>query len=745
MTVTTPLTRRSLLMGTALLGAGAVFSLTLPSCGSHRESTAGDVHFWVRIDADNVVTLRIPQAELGQGATTTIAQLLAEELNLDYEHVRTEFYDPTLNLLNSNVFVHTATLGSQAAALLFDPVRTAGAQIRTMLVQAAAKRWRIAPDNVETENGDILHRPTDRRLKFSAVAADAVSLPIPAPETIRLKAPNEWRLIGKPIPRRDAPDKIAGKAIYGIDVTLPGMKFAAIRQSPVFGGRLASYDENAVRSLPGVRAVIRITGGATGFNAPPEFGGDDWGMDDAVAVIADTWWQANRALDALPIDWRAGTSDSFTSGDLRSEMLYTLGRGGFPFRVDGDFEKAIQSASRILEANYEYPLMEHAPLEPMNCTARFADGHLELWAPTEYGDEAVRVAARVANIPVAQVKLNLPYIGGGFGRRRASDFVSQATQIALQMPAIPIKLIWTREECFRRGYYPAPAMARFKGGLDREGRVIALQCTAVVAKKLDQSAGIVRFPHTIENVSVGYATVDSPLPCGIMRGGSFAQFVWMYQGFLDELAHAAGHDPVDFHRQLLDPAKIPQSWTDREYATQRMQSLQAVLADVVGRSRWSTTLRARGGRGVSVSDLSYHSGDKTSATAAVVEVELDGNGWFRVTQVFVTIQCGVAINPNIVESLVQGGVGWALSNALYSEITVREGRVVQGNFDSYPILRIDEMPPVDVHIIPSTQHPTGAGDDAVPVTIAALVNAIAAAGGPRIRHLPIVKHRPLSG
>jgi isoquinoline 1-oxidoreductase beta subunit len=732
-------------MGAALFGAGAVFSLTLPGCGSKRGPAAHEnLHFWVKIDADNIVTLRVPQAELGQGATTTIAQLLAEELNLDYAALRTEFYDPTLNLLNGNVFVHTPTLGSQAAALLFDPARIAGAQIRTMLLQAAAKRMGVSTDSVETENGDILHRPTDRHLKFSAVAADAALLPIPAAETVRLKAAHEWRLIGKPIPRRDGPDKVAGRAVYGIDVSHPGMKFAAISQSPIFGGRLASYEETAVRSLPGVRAVISINGGAIGFNAPAEFGGDDWGMDDAVAVVADTWWQAHRALDALPIHWRSGTSDAFTSDNLRREMQYALKRGGFPLRVDGDFDKAIKSASRVLEADYEYPFMEHAPLEPMNCTARFADGHLELWAPTEYGDEAVRVAARLANIPVAHVKLNLPYIGGGFGRRLANDYVSQVTQIALRMPGIPIKLIWTREECFRRGYYPAPAMARFKGGLDSAGRLVALQCTGIVAKKVDQSAGITRFPHVIDNVSVGYATVDSPLPFGVMRGGSFAQFVWMHQGFLDELAHAAGHDSVDFHRQLLDPARIPQSWTDRDYATQRMQSLQAVLADVAERSRWSATLPARRGRGVSVSDLSYHSGDRTSATAAVVEVELDAKGWLRVTKVFVTIQCGVAINPSIVESLIQGGVGWALSNALYSEITVKEGQVVQGNFDAYPILSIDEMPRVEVHIMPSTQHPTGAGDDAVPVTIAALINAIAAAGGPRIRSLPLIKHRPLS-
>ena len=424
-------------------------------------------------------------------------------------------------------------------------------------------------------------------------------------------------------------------------------------------------------------------------------------------------------------------------------MAYRLERGGYPYRADGDAAAGFATAARTLEADYWYPYMEHAALEPMNCTARFDAGRLELWAPTQYADEGVRVAAHATGIPIERIKLHLTYIGGGFGRRICNDYVSQAAQLAVQMPGVPIQLLWSREETTRHGYYAAPAAGRFRGGLDRDGRLIAWSCRSVFAKKVDQSYAAARIPQTIPNVAVEFATVDSPVPFGWMRGVSITQFLWMNQGFMDELAHAAGRDPLEFQLELLDERALAASWSDKEYELARVRALRRVLQEAAARAAWGPAPAPGRGRGIAVSDFSYWSGYNTSATAAVADVTLDADGWFKVDRVVVAMECGVVINPDIVKAQLEGGVAWALSTAMYSEITLAGGRVEQGNFDDYPLLRIAQMPRVETHVLPSDKHPSGVGEVAVPVPIAAVVNAIYAAGGPRIRSLPIVRHKPL--
>jgi isoquinoline 1-oxidoreductase beta subunit len=740
------ITRRSFLVAALAAGGGVAFGLNASGSKEHqldRLPQAVEVNAWVFVGPDNVVTIKIPQVELGQGTLTTITQLLAEELRLHPDLILSELYDPTTNILRDNVYVWTPTLSSLSADRLFVAARVGAAQVRTMLLQAAAQRFQTEARELEVADAQIRHPASGRSCQFAQLASAAAKLPIPSADRVELTPRAQWRYIGVALPRRDSHAKSNGSAVYGIDVHMPGMKYAAVRQCPIFQGRLKSFEATPLLTERGIRGIFKIEAGRAGLNEPAELGADDWGMDDAVAIVADGWWEANRAFERLPIEWEGGKTGTFNSKTLAEDMRYALDRGGLTYRAEGDLDGALSASKTVCRAEYWFPFMEHATLEPMNCTALYERDRLELWAPTQYADEAVRVAAHAVGTSVDMVKLHLTYVGGGYGRRISNDYVSQAAQVAKQMPGVPVKLLWSREETFRRGYYPQPVVSRFVGGLDEQGRLIAWHCKAVFAKKFDQSYAAARIAQLIPNTRVEVATVESPVPFGWMRGVGWTQFAWMTQGFLDELAHAAHRDPIEFQLSLLDESNLPAAMSDREYAVERIRAQQRVLKEVSARSHWHRPVSPPWGRGVAVSDFSYWSGYRTSATAAVVELKMDGQGWFKVERVVVAIDCGVVINPDVVKAQLEGSVGWALSNALYSEITLKDGQVEQRNFNDYPVLRINEMPLVETYILESPAPPSGVGEDAIPVTIGALVNAIAAATNVRVRSLPVAHLRPI--
>jgi len=731
-------TRRAFLQVTASLAGGVVFDLLIPSCAGAAIEPAGgiEIHSWVVVHPDDRVTIRIPQSEIGQGISTALAQVMADELDLDLAMVDWTFYDPQTNRGRNNVYVHTATLASWGAEMLFEPMRTAGAQIRAMLIAAGASYLGVKATALAIAQHRVFVRDSDASVGFGALAATTAALPVPEPSTVSPKPRAQWRYIGKALPRSDAHAKSTGQALFGIDVKLPGMKYAAVRQSPVFGGRLRSFDATAISAYPGVHRVVRIVAGPSGYTVPPTLWDIiDWGMDDAVAVVADSWWQAHRALDALPVEWDEGKYASVSSATIATDLRAALDRGKV-VRDEGDSTAALAAASKIVDAEYHYPFLEHATMEPMNCTAIVREDSVEAWAPTQYGDEALRIAAYAAGIALKDARFHLTLVGGGFGRRLHNDYVSQAVQVAKEMPGTPVKLIWSREENTRRSYYSPVMTARYRGGLDAAGEPTAWVGHVAQGRSVFQPYGMSRFMFPMPNVQVRYSTIDTPLPFAWMRGVGHTQNAWMNHGFMCELAEAAGMEPLAFQRKLLDEQRVAKDRPDHDDAVARIRRCRRLLDEAVSRAGPPPTGRGHG-RGAAVFDMSYVPNFHSSCIAIALDVRL-AEGGLKVQKVVATVDCGLALNPQLVEAQIQGGVLFGLSNALYSKITLANGRVEQSNFHDYPVLRMKEAPPVEVFLVPGDERPSGVGEGAVPVVIAALVEAIHAAGGPRIRTLPVM-------
>lgn len=733
--------RRAFLRACAALGGSVAFDLCIPfsAAADAAADSAIEIHSWVAVHVNDRVTVRIPQAELGQGISTALVQVIAEELDLDLALTDWEFYDPQTNRVRNNVYVHTATLASWGAEMLFAPMRTAGAQIKAMLRAAAAQSLGVESIQLVLEGHRFRAGAGGAAVGFGAIAAAAAALPVPPADSVRLKPRAEWRHIGQALARSDTQPKCTGKALFGIDVTLPGMKYAAVRQSPVFGGRLRHVDAEAIRDFPGVRKVVRILAGPSGYTVPATLWDIiDWGMDDAVAVVADSWWQAQRALDALPIEWDEGRYAAVGSADIARDLAAALDAPGRSVRSEGDSASALAGAAQRVAAEYDYPFLEHATREPMNCTAVVREDSVEAWAPTQYGDEALRIAAYAAGVALKDARFHLTLAGGGFGRRLHNDYVSQAVQVAKEMPGTPVKLIWSREENTQRSYYPPVMRARFQGGLDAAGMPVAWDSHVAQGRGVFQPYGISRFVHPVPNVSVRYSAIDTPLPFAWMRGVGHSQHAWMNHGFLCELAEAAGKTPLEFQLALLDEARVPADRADREDAVKRIRRCRRLLEAAVSHAKPAPAQGRGQGRGAAVYDMSYVPGFHSSCIAVVLDLELDGAGGLTLKQVVATVDCGLAINPALVEAQIQGGVLFGLSNALYGKITLAKGRVEQSNFHDYPLLRLKDAPPVAVHLLPSDERPSGVGEGAVPVVIGALVDAVYAAGGPRVRALPVM-------
>ena len=710
--------RRNFLKVSAAVGGGFALELTVPalaqiSAGGKAARPAGpELTAWIVIHPDDTVLIRIARSEMGQGSSTGLAMLVAEELGCDWQKVRTEFVSTGEQLRRKRVWGSMATGGSRSIRSSQEYLRQAGATARAMLVSAAAKRWGLPEAGCLAEDGVVTHLPSGRKLRYGELAQAASRLE--PPQVVTLKHPNVWRLAGKATPRLDIPDKVAGKPLFGIDVQLPGMVHAAIAQCPVFGGRLARVFDEQLKGLPGLVRVVQL--------------------EDAVAVVADNWWRASRMLKALPVEWDFGTNGAASTESIRAFVAAGLDDAGAPVaRREGDVHAAFVRATKIVEAEYFAPFLNHAPLEPMNCTALVKGGRVEVWAPTQNAEAAHAVAAATAGVPLENVDVHLTHLGGGFGRRGFQDYVRQAVAIAKIVEGRPVKLLWSREEDMQHDFYRPMTMMRFRAGLDEEGRLLAWRIRdashSIMAQVRPQEikggvdrhalGGIVDMPYDVPNLQVEFAMRNSHVPVGFMRTVFHSQNPFMRECFVDELANAAGRDPYDFRRAMLKDS--PRN--------------RGVLDAAAKASGWGTPVPAGVHRGIALQD------SHGSYAAAVFEVSVSEAGALDIRRIVVAVDPGYVVNPDSAEAQVQSCVAYGLTSALWGEITLKDGRVEQSNFHDYRIMRIAEMPRrIEAVLVPSGGFWGGLGETPLAPLAPALCNAIFAATGRRIRSLPLKDH-----
>jgi isoquinoline 1-oxidoreductase beta subunit len=711
--------RRAFIAGVAASGGfllGWRIPLGAPATAVAAQApTAHEVGVWVAIDPDDTVTVRIARAEMGQGTLTGLAQLVAEELECDWNHVRADFVSPEENLARGNAWGEMATGGSRGIRASQDYVRRGGAAARIMLVAAAAQRWSVPASECRAALGVVTHTSTGRSLRYGELAADAARLPVP--EAVPLKPVSAWTIAGKGLPRLDTAPKLDGSLTYAIDVRLPGMLSAAIAQCPVFGGTVKSFDAAAVASLPGVRKVLAVG-------------------NDAVAVVADTWYQARGALDKLPIVWDEGPDTAASSDSIAANVATGLTAAEAAVGNEhGDVATALKGAAKTVDATYGTPFVSHATLEPMNCTARVAEGGVEVWVSSQNAAASLTAAAAAAGVPAAKARVHVHTLGGGFGRRSIQDVTRQAVLIARAMDGQPVKLIWSREQDMQHDFYRPVAQCRLVGGLDDKGEVIALHARIAAQSILATRApGAVRggadpsafqgwgpgeFGYmAIPNLRLDYAMRNSHVPVGAWRGVNTNQNTIFMECFIDELAHAAGRDPLEFRLALL--AKAPHQ--------------RAVLETAATKAGWHDQPPPGIFRGLA---QNYGFG---SYTAAVSEVSVSEGGQLRIHRIVAAIDPGIAVNPQQIAMQVEGAFAYGLSALLTSEITIKDGRVVEGNFDRYGVVRMAQMPAVEVHVVPSGGFWGGVGEPGIAVAAPSVLNAIFAATGKRIRTLPLSHH-----
>jgi isoquinoline 1-oxidoreductase beta subunit len=699
------LSRRAFLEVTA--AGGLMLTVPLAAAAVGKKERPAWPKAFVRIDPDNRITLIAPRVEMGQGTYTALAMLVAEELEAGLDQIAIEPAPPDAKLYSDAINGEQVTGTSATIMGFYDPLRQAGATARILLIQAAARAWQVDPATCTAGRAQITHQPTGRTVTYGAVAAAAAKLT--PPDKVALKEPKDFKLIGKPTHRVDAPDKVTGKARFGIDMRLPDMKVATVAACPVFGGKLGKVDDAKARAVNGVRKIVRLP--------------------DAVAVIADHMGAAKKGLAALEISWIEGTNASLSSKDIVGQLAKVAEQPGAVSTKTGDAAKALQRAAKRVQATYQIPFLAHAPMEPMNCTAHVRKDGCDVWVGTQAPVRAQEAAAKAAGLPASKVTVHGQLIGGGFGRRLFVDHIAQAVLIAKQVD-YPVKVIWTREEDIQHDAYRPYYYDRLEAGLDEHGNPVAwthrVAGASVSARwdptsvkngldsdAVDSAAG----PYNFPNVLIDYVRQDVPhLPVGWWRGVGPTHNVFVTESFIDELAAAAGQDPVAYRRPLLDQAP----------------RVKAVLDLAAEKSGWSSGKLPPGrGRGVSV--LASFG----SFLAQVAEVSVKPDGAVRVDRVVCAVDCGRTVNPDTIKAQVEGGIIFGITAALYGEITIDKGRVVQGNFDSYRLLRIDEAPAIEVHIVESDEAPGGMGEPPCATVAAAVTNAIFAATGQRVRKLPV--------
>jgi CO/xanthine dehydrogenase Mo-binding subunit len=698
-------------------GGALWLAFHVPGAASTESETSFAPNAYLRVDPRGQVTVIVAYVEMGQGTYTSIPMLVAEELEVSLSSVRVEHAPPDERFYG-NPFLGgiQATGNSNAIRGSWEPMRRAGAVARTLLVQAAAVQWKVEPASCRAEKGAVVHSASGRRLPYGALVAAAAKLPVPAPESVTLKPRERFKLIGTPAKRLDLAGKVNGAAIYGIDAKVPGMKIATLAMSPAFGGRLRNMDDAAAKAVPGVRQIVRL--------------------DDAVAVVADHMWAAKQGLAALKIEWEDGANAALSSASLAADMEAASRKPGAVARNDGDFAKALETAATRHEAVYQAPFLAHATMEPMNCTVHVRKDSCEVWTGTQAMTRARAAAAQTAGLPRERVTVHNHLLGGGFGRRLEIDGIVRAVQVAKQVDG-PVKVIYTREEDIQHDMYRPYFYDRMTAGLDAQGMPVAwshrITGSSIMArwappffqKGLDPETvdGAVEPPYALPNMRIEYVHHEPPgIPTAFWRGVGPAHNVFMVESFIDELAAVAGKDPVAYRRALL--AANPRA--------------RAVLDLAAGKAGWGKPLAGRAGRGVS---LQHAFG---SYLAQVAEVEVAASGEVRVRRVVCAVDCGTVVNPDTVRAQMESGVAFGVSAALREEVTLKGGRVEQTNFGDYRVLRIDEMPSVDVYLVDSREAPGGIGETATACVMPALTNAIFAATGKRIRKLPVANQAATS-
>jgi isoquinoline 1-oxidoreductase beta subunit len=699
---------------TAVVSGGILLGFRVPAAGQTPAGSPTTAEFapnaFIRISRTNVVTILVNKAEMGQGVTTALPMLIAEELEVDLKRVRV-LAAPVDAAYNHPQFGVQFTGGSRSVSSEWDRLRQAGATAREMLRAAAAETWRVDPTSLRAENGRIIG-PGGRTLTYGQLVDKARTLPVPS--AVPLKDPSQFKLIGKPTLRLDSREKVTGAAQFGFDAKVPGMLTALVARPPVFGAKIRRVDAARARGVPGVTRVVEVPSG--------------------VAVIADSFWSAKKGRDLLEVTWDEGEGHSVDTDTMRAAHARLAHTAGRPAARNGDVEAAMASAATRVAAEYSMPFLAHAPMEPLNCLVAISGDRCDIWTGTQSQTIDQANAARAAGLAPAQVYIHTLYLGGGFGRRStpSSDFVVEAVHVAKAAGA-PVKTVWTREDDIRGGYYRPMWHSAISAGLDASGTPVAWKHTIVgqsilagtplepvmVKDGIDVTSveGAAGLPYTVGSVAVDLHSPTSPVPVLWWRSVGHTHTGFVVESFIDELAHAAGQDPYRYRRQLL---------------TGHPRHLR-VLDLAAQQAGWGTPLPAGRARGIAV-HASFG-----SWVAQVAEVSIQDRT-IRVHRVVCAVDCGRVINPLTVQAQMEGGIVFGLSAALYGQITLKQGRVQQSNFHDYPVLRMDAMPSVEVHIVPSTEPPSGVGEPGTPLMAAALCNALFVLTGRRIRSLPLVQH-----
>jgi isoquinoline 1-oxidoreductase beta subunit len=710
--------RRSFLLRTAAIGGGLALEFKIPFGGLQpalaAEANAPEVNAWVLIRPDETVVIRIARSEMGQGTMTGLAQLVAEELECDWDKVTTEFPTPGQNVARKRVWGDFFTAGSRGIRTSQEYLRKGGAAARMMLVQAAADDWKVPVAQCSVSKGVISHGPSKRSTTYGQVAAAAAKLD--PPKEVPLKDPAQWQIIGKPLKRLDTHDKVTGELVYGIDVRLPGMLNAAIRDCPVFGGKVKSFDAAKSEAMPGVKKVVRVA-------------------DSAIAVVADTWWHAKTALDAVAIEWDGGENASVSSDTIAKMLTAGLDADqAFVHNEVGDVKAAMAAAAKKVEAVYSYPYQNHATMEPMNATALYTADRCEVWGPTQNGEAALAATSEASGLPVAQCDVHKTLLGGGFGRRGFTDYVRQAVAIAKQMPGTPVKLLWSREEDTTHGRYHPVMQARLIGALDASGNLtglrIRLSGQSILASArpegLDNGKDPLTFQgywptgehsleYTFPNLLIDHAMRNPHVPPGFWRGVNVNQNAIFLECFMDELAEAVGQDALEFRRKFM--AQHPKSL--------------AVLNAVAEKAGWGKPAASGVHRGIA------HFRAFGSYVAACAEVSVTDGTKVKIHRIVGATDPGYAVNPAQIERQVSGSFVYGLSALFMGQCTVKDGRIEQQNFDTYDSMRIRHMPKVESIIMPSGGFWGGVGEPTICVAAPAVLNALYRATGKRVRSFPL--------
>jgi len=707
MAMTSTLNRRSFLQVSAAAGGGLLVGACLPSwTGTDLVSAAGsfEPNVWIKVNTDDTVRIMLTMLEMGQGVMTSMPMLVAEELDFDWSRIKTEWAGADPKYGNPNFGGQQLTAGSNSVRGMWKVLRESGATARVMLVQAAAQTWGVPENSCTTDKGEVIHQASGRRLKYGALVDKAAALPVPSGVT--LKDPKNFKVLGNSLARLDVPEKVNGSAVFGIDVKLPGLLTAKVVRCPVFGGKVARFNADKAKAVPGVKNVVQITNG--------------------VAVVADNYWSASRGAQALEVTWDEGPLAKLTSADILAKYRELAQQPGKVARNDGNADATIAS-SKSFERTFEAPFLAHATMEPMNCTADVRADGCDVYVPTQGQTSSHQAAVAASGLPADKVKVHVTYMGGGFGRRGEADFVMDAVETSKAIGK-PVKVIWSREDDMQHDYYRPVSYARMWGAVDGSGKPTVFKQHIVQQSLMKRIGGLppngvdfisvdgsANLPYDIPNIRVEYTEHDPGIPFGFWRsvGASFQGFV--VEAFIDEMAAAAGKDPFQFRRDLL--GKSPRH--------------KAVLELAAEKAEWGKPLAAGRARGIAVMDAFG------SYLAQVTEVSVDARGAVRVHRIVCTVDTGWVINPDTIKAQMEGGIVYGLTAALRGEITIKNGRVEQRHFGDYQMLRHNEMPVIEVYIVPSTEMPGGIGEPSTALAAGSLVNAVAAATGRRIYSLPI--------